>query len=488
MLVFRFLAWLDTAPPHARAEAVAPLVQRFFMGEISPDEREALDAALTVMLDDPSADVRRALAEALALYEEAPRHLVVALAHDRSDVSEPLFRRSPCLLEAELLTGVRSGASRTQVAVARRPWVPYTVSALIAETASKDAVLALVRNDGSDIDEEAFHAMARRFGDDPAVREALFARTDLPINVRQSVIALLVTRFNARCDAVSSGGRRLQDTMRDACDRATIQLLMEADEEEIVSLVDHLRDTGQLTTALLIRAMCSGQIRFFEAALASLTGLPSTRVYSILVGGRESVLSSLLTKAKLPERSHKAFLIALEVWRETDFDGAPGEEKRFARRMIERILTRYQSFAPGEIDDLLALLRRLASEAAREAARAFVANARHALLRPHAEDIIVTEAPDHRESLPRSAQSATRQAVRIEPEPQADLGAAIYHATALTTATQHDFEADLAAALDSLDLELAIADAIDVYDLDKAYEDALRELAGDAPQVARRAA
>ena len=61
--------------------------------------------------------------------------------------------------------------------------------------------------------------------------------------------------------------------------------------------------------------------------------------------------------------------MALDVWRDLDFDGREGERPRYGRRMIERILTRYQNFAPGEVDDLMAMLRRLAAEAARETAR-----------------------------------------------------------------------------------------------------------------------
>jgi hypothetical protein len=46
--------------------------------------------------------------------------------------------------------------------------------------------------------------------------------------------------------------------------------------------------------------------------------------------------------------------------------------------MIERILTRYQSLQRHEVDDLMAMLRRLAAEAARDAARASVETARRA--------------------------------------------------------------------------------------------------------------
>jgi hypothetical protein len=67
-----------------------------------------------------------------------------------------------------------------------------------------------------------------------------------------------------------------------------------------------------------------------------------------------------------------AFRAALEAWTEEGGWSArrPGDAG-LRRRMVERVLTAYVPLAEGELDQLLAILRRFAAEAARDEARAF---------------------------------------------------------------------------------------------------------------------
>ncbi len=57
--------------------------------------------------------------------------------------------------------------------------------------------------------------------------------------------------------------------------------------------------------------------------------------------------------------------------REGGFCHEPGGAARLKRRMIERVLTRCEDADIGELAPLLTLLRRFATEAAREEARLF---------------------------------------------------------------------------------------------------------------------
>lgn len=371
---FRLIDWMDNAPAPARASAVPALVRSYVHGDLTPEAREMMEAALTLIADDPSPDVRRALAEALSIHETAPRHLVVALSQDLPAIAEPIFRRSPCLIDSELVAAVSLGTPSIAKAIASRPWISFDVADAIAAEGDRDAVLVMLGNPGADLDGEAFAAIAGRLGADGDVREALFARRDLPLAVRQSLISALGEKLGRfLVDRAWIAPKRAGVVLREACDKATVFLAGSAGEAELAALVEHLRASGQLTTALLIRSMCEGHIRFLEAALARLSGLPARRVYALLMDGRPAALRALFARAGLPERSHAAFLAALEVWRELDYDGREGDQPRFGRRMVERILTRYQEFAPGEVDDLLAMLRRLAAESARTAAREMMA-------------------------------------------------------------------------------------------------------------------
>lgn len=377
MLIVRYLDWLESAPAPARAESVPALVRSYFSGRLDAEEMVLVEAGLTLLLDDPAIEVRRALAEAIAVHEEAPRHLVVALAADLPCVSVPIFRRSPCLLDGELIEAVTDQGPAVQAAIAARPWVPEVVSLAIAAEGDRAAVVQLLANEGADLDDVAFRLISTRFGADPEVRDRLLNRPGVPIAVRQSLISALageLTRFLGEKAWLPE--RRAANVVREACDRATVDLARVAADEELGALVAHLRASGQLTTALLIRSLCDGHIPFLEAALAELSGMPSDRVYAVLKEGREVALRALFGKAGLPQRTHDAFIVALVTWREGLAEGEAFEGARQGRRMIERILSRYQGVAGPEMDDLVAMLRRLGAEAAREAARDVVREAR----------------------------------------------------------------------------------------------------------------
>ncbi len=369
MVVDRFLEWMETAPAHLRAEAVAPLVRRFFVPALCAHERSEIEAALTVLLDDPAICVRRALAEALAVQDDAPRHLIVALLHDLPSIAEVLFRRSPCILDSELVEAVARGSERVSLAIARRPWVSGPVCAALIACACRDAVVALLKNGGADLDATSLDAAATRFGADPPIRDALFAREDLPLSVRQSLVAALGSRLGDLLTARSwMPDQRARSLVREACEKATVQMSAKAGDGDIQTLVSRLRQSGQLTTALLIRSIMAGNIRLFCAALEDLTGVPGSRVKSLVLEGRRTALTALFAKSGLPVRSHATFLIALDAWRDLDDDCVFDKGARGSASMGERVL-RHHDADDGEADDIRAMLRRLASDAAREAAR-----------------------------------------------------------------------------------------------------------------------
>ena len=135
-------------------------------------------------------------------------------------------------------------------------------------------------------------------------------------------------------------------------------------------LVAHLRETSQLTAGLILRALLSGNLELFDASLAELSGLPQQRVSALLHDRGSTGLLALLRRAGLPESTFAAFRVALEACHENGFvDDAEGAA-RLRRRMVERVLTHCET-ERGATEPLLILLRRFATESAREEARQF---------------------------------------------------------------------------------------------------------------------
>ena len=120
-------------PVSARVVRAAHLARQC-IDQHQPDQvRAQAEAALTLLLDDPSPKVRMAMADVLSTSVHSPLHIVTALAADQPGVAGYILARSTLLSDADLIDRVAYGAPTMQVLIAARPHVSSAVSAAIAE-------------------------------------------------------------------------------------------------------------------------------------------------------------------------------------------------------------------------------------------------------------------------------------------------------------------------------------------------------------------
>jgi uncharacterized protein (DUF2336 family) len=372
MIVRQFLHWLRTAPPGERAEATSALARAYLYSDLSDNDRAAAEGAMIMLLDDPSPLVRQSLAQVFAETEHAPSTIVHALASDQADVAAPLLQRSPLFLDTDLIDAIASGDPGRQVAIAGRPRLACTVSAAIAEVGSAESCLVVLENAEATVAPFSLDRMVSRYGHLAVIRDALLARDDLSAATRQALVAKLSQTL---ADFVASrewlANDRAQKITKEACEKATVVVAADSGSGEMRPLVRHLRESGQLTAGLVLRALLSGNLELFEESLSELTGMSAARVAGIVHDRRGAGFRALYDRAGLPASAYPLFREALEAMREDGFLSEPGDVSRLKRRVIERVLTRCEGAAVGDVEPLLTLLRRYEAEAAREEARMF---------------------------------------------------------------------------------------------------------------------
>jgi uncharacterized protein (DUF2336 family) len=372
MIVRRFLQWVRTAPAGERADAIGALARAYLYSELSADDRAAAEGAMLMLLDDPSPLVRRALADALAPSPDAPPIVIHALAADQPHIAAPILALSPLFVDADLVDAVATGTPAVQAAIASRAALPRSVAGAIAEVGTAEACLILLENEEADVTPFSIDRIAARYGHLAAIREPLLARSDLSAATRHT----LVTKLSETLAGFVTGRAWLDADnalriTREACEKVTVALAAETPEGEVRPLIRHLRESGQLTAGLVLRALLSGNMVLFEEALAELADLPVARVSGLLHDGSFAGLRALFERAALPASTYPAFKEAIEAMREGGFAGDLGGAARLKRRMIERVLTRCEGQEFGELAPLITLLHRFATEAARDEARLF---------------------------------------------------------------------------------------------------------------------
>jgi uncharacterized protein (DUF2336 family) len=371
MIVRQFLQWVRTAEATDRAEASSALARAYLYSDLSDDDRAAAEGAMILLLDDPSPLVRYALADALAVSADAPAAVVHALINDQPDIATIVLERSPLLLDSDLVDAVAVGGAEMQCSIARRELLPRAVSAAIAEVGTAESCLTLIENTSADIAEFSLARIVERFGHLAAIRESLLAWIDLPTAIRHSLVIKLseaLAGFVVARNWIEEG--RAQRITQEACEKATVILAAESRNADVSPLISHLCETGQLTAGLVLRSLLSGNVDFFEQALAELAELPAARVSALLHDRRGAGFRAIYERAGLPGSVYPAFRAAIEAMHDDGF-AEPGGATRLKRRMVERVLTSCAGLPAGDVEPLMVLLRRYATEAAREEARLF---------------------------------------------------------------------------------------------------------------------
>ena len=364
MVVSHFLKWVHTARVNERAAAAGALARAYVLRELAFDDRCAAEAALTFLLDDPSARVRKAMAEALALSRNAPPQVICALASDQPEVASVILARSPLLSDADLIGRVIAGTRVTQVLIADRPSVSMELAAAIAETGEPDACRALIANDGAEIAPLSFRRMAERFGHIASLREALIADRRLPADCRHMLLVKLGEVLKTSPLVVAMmGAPRAERVLKDACVKASITLIEGTGAEDYPALITHLRVRGDLTASFIIRALAQGRVDFFGSVLVQLAGRPEARIRTILSDGSDVALSALFRTAGLSDAVHGILIRALKVWREV------ANGKRIAGAQEVSWLMLKELGGEGAQGDLAALLKSIHLDALRENAR-----------------------------------------------------------------------------------------------------------------------
>ncbi len=400
MIVRRFLLWAREATPGHRAEATAALAKAYLYAELSESDRWEAETALTAMLDDPAPIVRRAMAESLASSADAPRHIVIALAADVTDVAELMLARSPVLIDADLVDAAALGDERVQRAIAGRLRLSASVAAALGEIGRPAALVAMASNPGAEIGHATLSRILERHGDHALLREALLGRPDLPVDIAQAIAAAIarsLEEFVVGCGWLSP--ERSGRVTREARERTTVALSAGSERNDVERLVAHLRATDQLTPALILRAILSGETAFLQAAFCELTELSPKRVAGFCRDGAGPGFRAMFTKAGLPPALRPAFEAALHAWRGGGTGGTG--TARLSRAVVERALAACSSLPADQAGRLVALLRRFEVEAARDEARQIADELADeealAIVMRHAPETLL-DAPDPRTS------------------------------------------------------------------------------------------
>lgn len=340
--------------PTTRADMAGKVAKQLDLSALSPSERGIAEEIVRLMARDAAVRVRQSLSENLKASGNLPHDVALRLARDVEEVSLPILTVSQVLTDSDLIDLIQTGSSAKQTAIAKRPEVSATVADVLVETGDEQAVAALVANEGAKIADASLEKVVDRFGTSELVQTPLVQRHQLPVTVAERLVALVSANLQEYLVTHHElPARTASDLILRSREKATVALAGETDEASLEKLVLQLDVSGRLTPSLLVRGICMGDLAFFEAGLSQLAKVPLPNARLLIHDAGGLGLRSIWERSSLPPTLLPAARVALDVLKETQFDGEAHDLERHRRRVLERILTQYEALAAEDLDYLL---------------------------------------------------------------------------------------------------------------------------------------
>lgn len=337
-----------------RAEVADKLAREIDSTSLTATELSLAHDIVRLMARDVELAVRRSLSESLRRARHLPHDVAVRLANDVEAVALPILSDSPVLTDADLMEIVHQGSSEKQQAVAARESVSEQVADALTTSGSEAAVGNLMANAGARIGEASLRTAIDRFAGSARVKASMVHRANLPAAIAERLVVMVSDNLQSYLVRHHELPLSLAtDLVLQSRDRATLHFSLGSSEQELERLVRQMHRNQRLTPLLVLRALCLGDLPFFEMAMAIMAHIPVDNARILIHDAGLKGLTSLYEKAGMPPRLLPAVRVAVDVVRGTEFDGGERDRERYRSRVITRILTQFEDLPQEDMDYLV---------------------------------------------------------------------------------------------------------------------------------------
>lgn len=312
---------------------------------IANGSQQFADAILMFLAKDVEETVRQALTESIAESPNLPANLAIELASDSIAIARPILERSPILEDDSLAEIVRSHAMHYALAVAGRDTIGEGLADTLIDSHEADVILRLIANEGAQISDQALCLIAKDYQDDAEIQERLAKRPNLPSELVDHLLGVIGETLN--WDLVtnraidSEEARRLIAATKE---RTARKLSAEAKVEKVTMRAMHERMmAGDLKAIDILGFLRNGDVRKFEAALATMAKLNASKVRELLYNMDKRCLAVLGLRAGLGTPQYLAIRMALDLAERRISDAHaqyvkyPDDTARFVQEQYDRI-------------------------------------------------------------------------------------------------------------------------------------------------------
>lgn len=270
------MALLRDPSPVARENVAAQLSHSFCRDRFTHKESQLAIDIFRLLVRDTAVQVRKAMADHLYNNPNVPRDIVMSLASDDLEVSALVLEHSLVLDDDDLLQFIEAAQEVEKwLAIARRAKLSRKVSLSLIATKHQKTISAVLENTGAALEEQDIASVLQEYKGSQNIMEALVCRGGLsPLIAEKIYTRMAVVLKKNLMKRQGFAWNATKDVAAAARDAMVIRFLVpHMTRSEIEEMLVQMHKNKRLSYALLIRALCYGEVYFFEAGMAELAGL-----------------------------------------------------------------------------------------------------------------------------------------------------------------------------------------------------------------------
>jgi len=300
----------------ARRTLLRELTDAFFGGtEVKAVEKDLYGAVLGDLTRAMEVEVRAEIARRFSSHGNAPRHLMLQLACDHSEVATPVLTHSSVLEDRDLIHVIHTHGNQEHMrAVSAREHLNEAVSDAIVEHGDDVTLHALLSNETARLSREASETIVDRAKLNPELHEVTVNRANLPIDLLNEMYFLVEEQLRNKIIEENSqlSPEELDAALAVSRTRvATDDGALPPDYAESLAYVEELRSAGQLTPQVLARFLRSGSRSSFLIALSQLADIDYHTAQNIIEKRELDALAVVCRAADLDKPLFLTYAVVL---------------------------------------------------------------------------------------------------------------------------------------------------------------------------------
>lgn len=305
------------------------------------DENE-INIALEIiqlLMNDSEVKIRQILANNLKYCSDLPRAIALKLARDIAEVSAPILQYSLILTQSDLIEIAKSTKQiAALVAIAKRTDIQDSLANTLIETREETVVEVLTANTLANIAQEGLEKIFHYFKDSPSMLSLLVERGGLSVNLAEKMLHVVSQDLRAHLIKHYAISSELAESLtKETKESATLYLISTGNNlQQTEALVAHLYENQKLSNSIILRALCKGDLPFFEIGLAKLAQLTPQTAHEMIWKQGPAGFAALYKKANMPKGTFNAVNVILQFALQEIKEGEVAGED-YVKTMIQRI-------------------------------------------------------------------------------------------------------------------------------------------------------